>query len=178
MRLLGQRAFLLTFLGGYMINLNSFNEAYLYYEQHMLDLRLLQDQAAVLIGLCKNPHHPDSNPLEITQADIDWLLHQPEATQNYNDFLGGNVFVCETEDDLLQIHGCDFEWAEAHDGQWPNVTDIAMSWDACTYLDEASGVPEWAMFLLCWNNAGGHVYYVPKHLWCQARVAEHIEATG
>lgn len=161
-----------------MIKLHHFNEAYQHYKQQKVCFRLLQDQAAVLIGICESQHATVSNSLEITNTDIDWLLRQPEANQNYSDFLGGNVFVCEAEDDLLQIHGCDFEWAEEHDGQWPNVTDIAMSWDACTYLDEASGDPEWAMFLLCWNNAGGHVYYVPKHLWVQARVSEHIEITG
>lgn len=105
-------------------------------------------------------------------------MQQPEATQDYGDYLGGYVYVCETDEDLLQIQGCDFEWAEAHDGNWPNVTDIAMPWDACTYLSEASGDPQWVIFLLCWNNAGGPVYYVPKHLWQQARVAEHIEATN
>lgn len=161
-----------------MIKLHHFNEAYQHYKQQKISFRLLQDQAGVLIGICESRHATVSNSAEITNTDIDWLLRQPEADQNYSDFLGGNVFVCETENDLLQIQGCDFEWAEEHNGQWPNVTEIAMSWDACSYLDEASGVPEWAMFLLCWNNAGGHVYYIPKHLWVQARVAEHIEATG
>lgn len=161
-----------------MIKMQNFNEACLHYKQHKINFRLLQDQAAVLIGLCKNHHSTVSNPIQITNANIDWLLQQPEATQNYSEFLGGSVFVCETENDLLEIHGCNFEWAEEHNGQWPNVTDIAMSWDACSYLDEASGDPEWVIFLLCWNNSGGPVYYVPKHLWTQARVTEHIEATG
>lgn len=161
-----------------MIKIYHFNEAYQYYSQQKISFRLLQDQAAVILGLCQNPHPSISNPLEITQADIDWLMLQPEATQGYCEYLGGYVYVCETEDDLLQIHGCDFVWAEAHDGNWPNVTDIAMSWDACNYLDESSGEPQWVSFLLCWNNAGGPVYYVPKHLWFLARVSEHIDATN
>ena len=160
-----------------MITINNFDKAYQHYSQHKIAFRLLQDQAVVLIGLCESFHVSVGNALEVTQADIDWLLHQPEATQNYSDFLGGNVFVCETEDDLLQVHGCNFEWAEAHDGHWPNVTDIAMSWDNCSYLDEATGDPQWVIFMLCWNNAGGHVYYVPKELWTAARVTEHIAAT-
>ena len=69
-------------------------------------------------------------------------------------------------------------WAEAHDGQWPNVMDMPMVWDSCTYLDESAGDPQWVIFLLCWNNAGGPVYYVPQHLWEAARVTEHIEATN
>ena len=161
-----------------MIKLHHFNEAYQHYKQHKIPFRLLQEQAAVMIGLCQNPHSSVTNPLEITQADIDWLMQQAEATQDYAEFLGGAVYVCETETDLLQIHGCDFEWAEAHDGNWPNVTDIPMSWDACDYLDEATGDSQWFIFLLCWNNAGGPVYYVPKELWVQARVTEHIEANN
>jgi len=160
-----------------MIKISDFNAAYQYYEQQSISFRLLQDQAAVMIGLCENPHSGVVNPLEISQHDIDWLLEQPESAQNYIDFLGGAVYVCETEQDLLEIHGCNFEWAEEHDGKWPNVTDIPMSWDACSYLEEASGDPQWVIFLLCWNNAGGPVYYVPKHLWVKARVTEHIEAT-
>ena len=52
-----------------------------------------------------------------------------------------------------------------------------MSWDACDYLPEGLGDPQWVMFLMCWNNAGGPVYYVPKHLWASARVEEHIALT-
>lgn len=161
-----------------MIKIHHFNEACQYYQQNKISFRLLQDQAAVMLGFCQIPHTQVGNPLEITQADFDLLMQQPEAMQDYSYYLGGYVYVCETEQDLLQIHGCDFEWAEAHDGHWPNVTDIAMSWDACNYLDEASGDPQWVIFLLCWNNAGGPVYYVPKGLWVQAKVSEHIEATN
>lgn len=161
-----------------MIKIHHFNEAYQHYKQTNISFRLLQDQAAVMLGLCQQQHSQVSNPLEISQSDIDWLMQQPEAMQDYGDYLGGYVYVCETADDLLQIHGCDLVWAEAHDGNWPNVTDIAISWDACDYLDEASGDPQWVILLLCWNNAGGPVYYVPKQLWVQARVTEHIEATN
>ncbi|WP_301103316.1 hypothetical protein [Propionivibrio sp.] len=56
----------------------------------------------------------------------------------------------------------DVNWASTHDGNWPNVTDLPVAWDSCTYLAEKSGDPEWVMFLLCPNDAGGPVYYVPK----------------
>ena len=130
-----------------------------------------------MLGLSQKPHSSVSSPLEISQTDIDWLTQQPEAKYDYSEYLGGYIYVCEVEEDLLQIKGCDFEWAELHGG-WPNVTDIPMSWDACYYLDETAGDPQWVIFLLCWNNAGGSVYYVPKHLWAQARVTEHIDATN
>ena len=161
-----------------MIETHNLKEAYHQYEQQKIPFRLLQEQAVVIRGLCQNPQSSISDPLEITQIDIDWLMQQAEATQNYGELLGGTVYVCETEQDLLQIHGCNFEWADEHHGNWPNVTDIPMTWDACDYLAEASGDPQWVVFVLCWNNAGGPVYYVPKHLWVRARVTEHIEVTN
>jgi hypothetical protein len=159
-----------------MIETHNFNESHQQFQSGVIPYRLLQDQAAVMLGICSNPHPTIANALDITNDDINWLLVQEESTFSYSDYLGGNVYVCETEADLKQIQGCDFEWAEAHGG-WPNVTDIAMSWDSCCYLPESIGEPQWVIFLLCWNNAGGPVYYVPKHLWQVARVSEHIAAT-
>lgn len=161
-----------------MIEIFSFNDAIQHYKQHKISFRLLQDQAFIILGICQHNISSAVNPLEITQSDIDWLMQQPEATHDYNDYLGGYVYICETEKDLLQILGCDFDWAEKHFGIWPNVTEKAMSWDICDYLLEATGDPQWVMFLQCWNNAGGPTYYVPKHLWEQARVTEHINATN
>lgn len=161
-----------------MICIHNFTEANQFYKKNLISYRLLQDQATVMMGIYANSHINIINALDISDHNIDWLLQQEEASTDYSYLLGGYVYICEVEVDLQQINGCNFEWAEEHNGQWPNVTDIAMSWDACSYLDEASGDPEWVIFLLCWNNSGGPVYYVPKHLWTQARVTEHIEATG
>lgn len=161
-----------------MITIHRFIDAYRSYREGRHPLRLLQDQAAVLIGLCRNTYRPIADALEVTDVDIAWLLRQPEAEQNYADLLGGNVHICESADDLRQLVGMDMDWASSHDNQWPNVTDLPMAWDSCTYLAEKSGDPEWLMFLLCWNDAGGPVYYVPKHLWDAARVAEHMAATN
>jgi hypothetical protein len=160
-----------------MITICNFNQAFKQYQSGIIPYRLLQDQAAVLLGLCSNPHQTVVNSLEVTKSDISLLLQQDEASVKYADLMGGNVYVCEVEDDLKQIHGCDFEYAETHDGVWPNVTDMPMSWDSCYYLQESTGEPQWVIFLLCWNNAGGHVYYVPKHLWTMAKVTEHIATT-
>ena len=159
-----------------MITTHNFNETHQQYQSGVIPYRLLQEQAAVILCLCSNAHQSVVNSIEVNDADIQWLLQQDEAAFNYSDYLGGNVFVCETKDDLKQIHGCDFKWAESHGG-WPNVTDMPMSWDSCCYLQESTGEPQWVIFLLCWNNAGGPVYYVPKHLWQAARVSEHIAAT-
>ncbi len=161
-----------------MITTHNFNEAYQQHQHGLIPYRLLQDQAAVMLGLCSNSPPNVVNSLDITDSHINRLLQQPETALDYSDLLGGYVYICESEDDLLQIHGCDFEWAEIHGGVWPNVTELPMPWDSCCYLDESDGEPQWVLFLLCWNNGGGPVYYVPKHLWSTARVSEHIAATN
>lgn len=161
-----------------MIEILSFSDAHQHYQQHKISLRLIQDQAFIILGICQNNPSSATNPLEITQSDIDWLMQQPEAAFDYNQYLGGYMYICKSIKDLMQIQGCDFDWAEKHHGIWPNVTETAMSWDVCDYLNEVTGDPQWVMFLMCWNNAGGPTYYVPKHLWKIARVTEHIEATN
>lgn len=161
-----------------MITLHSFKEAFRTYRQDRLPFRLLQDQAAVMVGLCRAPFRPVADALDITGEDISWLLKQPEASQDYADLLGGNVYIPECADDLQQIVGMDMDWASTHGNQWPNVTDLPLAWDSCIYLAEKSGDPQWAMFLLCWNDAGGPVYYIGTHLWEAARVAEHVAETN
>lgn len=161
-----------------MIVIHTFIEAHQLYRQGRIPYRLLQDQAFALIGMGTAKHPVVTDALDISEADIDWLLRQPEASMDYSDHLGGYVDVCETEADLLQIQGCDFDFAEAHDGRWPNVTDMPLGWDACDYVKESSGEPQWVVFLLCWNDAGGPIYYAPRSLWQQARVEEHIKETN
>ena len=157
-----------------MITMHNFNEAHQHFKTGLIPYRLLQEQAQVMLSLTL--YQPLKNAYEITDDNICWLSQQPEAISDYSMMLGGNFCVCECEADLKQITGCDFEWAESH-GYWPNVTDIPMSWDNCYYLQEATGEPQWVNFLMCWNNAGGSVYFVPKHLWAIARVDEHIALT-
>lgn len=157
-----------------MITICNFNEAYQLYQHQTIPFRLLQEQAVVMFSICSK----STDALGITHHDIQWRIQQPEAAMSYMDLLGGDMHICEHANDLQQIKCCDDDWAEAHNGNWPNVTDIPMVWDVCCYLDETEGDPQWVMFLLCWNNAGGSVYYVPKRLWDEARVTEHIAATN
>lgn len=161
-----------------MITISNFNDAYLLYQQGLIAYRLLQEQAIVLISLLTNPPPEITSPLSITHQHMQWLTQQSESTMTYMDMLGGDMHICEEASYLQQIKGYDLEWAETHDGNWPNVMDMPLSWDVCCYLDEPEVNPQWVMFLLCWNNAGGPVYYVPKHLWEMARVAEHIAKTA
>lgn len=179
-----------------MIIIQNFDHAYRLYQQGKIPFRLLQEQAMVLIGICPQPGRYIDEAFDIGDDDIEWLLQQPEiAEEDYNGMLGGEVYVCESEDDLKQVVGMDLDFAKSHGNRWPDVTDQVMSWDACNYLSEKpegatdvapdgatdvapAETAEWAMFLLCWNDAGGPVFYVPKHLWQAARVAEHIAETS
>jgi hypothetical protein len=160
-----------------VITIERFIDAYRSHREGRHPLRLLQDQAAVLIAICRTTYRPITDALEVTDADIHWLLKQPEATQDYANLLGGNVCICEMPEDLTQVVGCDFEFAEQH-GRWPNVTDIPLSFDQCSYVQEQSGEPTYVLFLTIWSDSGGPVYYVPKHLWNTARVDEHMAATN
>lgn len=160
-----------------MLILYRFNDAYRSWQQGRCLYRLVQDQATVLIRLCRNSYRPIADGLEVTDADIQWLLQQPEAADAYADLLGGNFHVCQSASDLLKIEGCDFDFADQH-GRWPNATDLPLAWDLCDYLPEQFGQPQWVVFLSIWNEAGGPVYYVPKHLWQAARVEEHMAMTN
>lgn len=160
-----------------MLTLHSFKEAFAFYQQDRIPFRLLQDQAAVLVGLCRARCRPIANALDVTDKDITWLLQQPESAWDYANFLGGYFYVCESVADLQQVQGCDFDWAAGHGSKWPCVTDTPIAWDDCRKLSEVSGESEWAVFLIFWNDAGGPVYYLPKSLWSAARLEEHIAAT-
>jgi len=161
-----------------MIVIHNFNEANHYHGQGRIPFRLLQEQAMVLINIYPEPNRYVTEAFDITEEDIERLLHNDDALDDYNGMLGGEVYVCETEADLKQVVGMDMAFARAHGNRWPNVTDLVMGWDQCDYLKEKEGEPLWAVFLLCWNDAGGNVFYVPKSLWEAGRVAEHVAETS
>lgn len=163
-----------------MIKFHNFISAYTHFIKQKMHFRVLQEQAAVLFDIAD---HPRPKAMEITLQEIeDLLVHRDTSAEalhdaahaNYDDLLGGEVYLCESALDLLAVIGCDFDWANAHDGRHPNVTELPMTWDVCEYLEDAAGEPQWVVFMLCWTNAGGNIYYVPRHLWLQARVSEHI----
>ncbi len=160
-----------------MITIPHFIDAYRSWQQGRITWRLLQDQVAVLVAICRNTHRPIADALEVTDADIAWLLQQPEAADAYVDLVGGNVDIAQCKEDLAQIVGCDFEFAEQH-GRWPNVTDLPIIFDQCSYVQEQSGAPMYVLLMTIWSDAGGPVYYVPKQLWIAARVPEHMAATN
>jgi len=162
-----------------MIIIHNFKEACSLYQQGCIPFRLMQEQALVLIGICPQPNRYISEAYEISSSDIEWILQHSELVEEANNgMLGGEVHVCQTEDDLKEVVGMDMEFARTHGNRWPNVTDMVLSWDQCVFLEQQQGEPEWAVFLLCWNDAGGNVFYVPRHLWQAGRVAEHVAETN
>jgi hypothetical protein len=160
-----------------MIVLHTFRETHEQYQQGRIPFCVLQNLAKVMLDIEPMPNRYVFEATDISDVDIHWLLDTAVADEDYNGMLGGECHVCENEDDLLSIQGMDMEFAEAHGNRWPNVTELVMSWDACDYLPQQEGEPEWAMFLLCWNDAGGPVFYVPKRMWDVAHVAEHVAAS-
>ena len=161
-----------------MIVIHTFEEAHRLYQQGLIPLQLLQEQAMVFTNIYPQPNRYIDEAFDICESNIDWLLSQPESEEDYDGMLGGNVHVCESETDLKEIVGMDMGFAKTHGNRWPDVTDQVMSWDDCRYLNQKNGDPEWALFLLCWNDAGGPIFYVPKCLWAAAQVAEHIAETN
>src|SRR3989338_1810976 len=116
-----------------MIVIPNFVQAQHLYRQGHIPFRLLQEQAMVLIGI--NSGHYVDEAFDMGDSDIEWLLQQPESSEDYNGLLGGEVNVCQTEADLKEIVGMDMEFAETHGNRWPDCTDQVMSWDQCAYLN-------------------------------------------
>lgn len=172
-----------------MITIRNFVEAHQLYREGKLPLRLLQEQTIVLFGYLDAFLSSTTSPAGIDDylcgpaygiptEVITWLATHEIATEDFAGILGGDVYVCETEEDLRQIQGMDMQWAESHGNTWPSVVDLPMSWDQCSYIEEQEGDPQFVVFLMCWNDAGGSVFYVPKHLWQTARVEEHMALTS
>lgn len=153
-----------------MIEINRYTQAYQFHQSNRLPFAILQDIAFMLMSAWQplNPNLADK-PSEINNAQLAWLSVQESAEFSFSEYLGGDVYICETESELSSIKAFDPEWADEH-GEWPDVTDKAVVWDVCHKLND-----EWAVFCCIWNNAGGDTYYVPSSLWQQARLDEHLE---
>lgn len=152
-----------------MIELRNFKEVWLGFLSGKVPEAVLLDCTRVQINIEDDNREPS---IAIAKTLYDAFEDTDENSFSY--LTGGNVFICEVEDDLKQIEGCDFDFAKANGDRWPNVTELPMAWDYCDFInsDENTG---WAIFLLCSNNAGGNIYYVPKNLWDAARLKEHME---
>lgn len=152
-----------------MVEITCFKQAYQLQHANQLSFAVIQHLAYMFMSACD---HIPPNVHGYTDINIDnlaWQANQLSAEFRFNEYLGGNVYICESEADLTEIVAFDQEWANQH-GRWPNVTDKPMVWDLCLALNS-----EWAVFGYCWNNAGGDVFYIHNSLWAKARVNEHRE---
>ena len=140
---------------------STFKQIYDAYKAGEIDEALMEEARLLANGFDK-PKMSDEELLELTK----------QAYQSYMFLIGGDFHVCEVEVDLKQIKGIDIDWFLEHN-EWPDVTQCIMDWDVCEFLNNEPATG-WFVFMLCSNNAGGHVFYVPKKLWERARVYEHI----
>jgi hypothetical protein len=156
-----------------MIEIRSFKEMADLHQSGVVPFRIMQEITSVLLGLCG---YPKDIPLAtaITQQEIDWLLALPEDVE-FMTYLGGNVFLVETEDDLMQVTSMDSEFGKQH-GRWPNVTEAVLSWDDCKYVLNADGTADYALLFAATNDAGGSSWFIPRHLWQAAQIDEQIRA--
>lgn len=134
--------------------------------------RILQEIAFVL--LCIGGHSDIAEATAVTQQEVDWLLALPEKIELMA-YMGGNAYICETEDDLMQVTGMDFEFSEQH-GRWPNCTEAVLALDECKYLLNADGSSDYALLFAATNNAGGSSWFIPQKLWQAAQIQDQIKA--
>jgi hypothetical protein len=156
-----------------MIEIRSFKEMADLYQASQVPFRIVQEITSVLLGLCDYPKDIPK-PLDVTQQEVDWLLALPEDIE-FMTYMGGNVFLVETEDDLKQVTGMDFQFSKQH-GRWPNCTEAILAWDDCRYLLNADGSSDYALLFAATNNAGGPSWFIPRHLWQAAQIDEQIKA--
>jgi hypothetical protein len=118
-------------------------------------------------------------------ADIgDGVLETHEVTPEYmkrvydsdlpdfENYLGGDVKVVESEEDLQFVTGVDLDFADEF-GRWPTIKDKPLVWDSAGFLDG-----EWAYVYLAWTDSGGDVYYIPKEFWEISRMTEQVQLTN
>ena len=141
-----------------MLVIHNFKEAFALYQNGRIPFNLLQEQTAIF-SLEENGIVDSS---KVTLEDIDRLLISEIVDEDYDSYFGGNIYICEELEDLGLIEGCDFDFAESHSGRWPNLLDMPLGGDSCVHIQ---GEPKFIMFLLCWNDAGGPMYYIPESLW-------------
>ena len=156
-----------------MIEIRSLNEIASLHQSGMVPFRIMQEVAFVLLGLTDNDKDIAA-PTAITQQEVDWLLAQSEDI-DFMTYMGGNVFIVETNADLAEVVGMDFEFAKLH-GRWPNCMEAILPLDEIKYLIKSDGSADYVLLFAATNNAGGSSWFIPRHLWQAAKIDKQIEA--
>lgn len=158
-----------------MLEYTNFQEMFDDYNKGLVPFCILEETARAVIFMCDLPVESFENLEKLSIKEIEDIAKDLETSDySFEMGLGGNIHLCETSADLLQVKCSNLEWEEEH-GTMPNVTtpNLPIAWDDCNYVNQDIETG-WAVFLLCTNNAGGPLYYIPKKLWKEARVEEHI----
>ncbi len=156
-----------------MIEIRYFKEMAEKHQAGVLPFRIVQEITVVLLSLCGYTKDiPEATA--VTQQDIGWICSLPEEI-DFMTYLGGNLYICETESDLMKITGIDVDFGKQH-GRWPNCTEAVLAWDDCRYLMNAAGSADYVLLFAATNNAGGPSWFIPRHLWRVARIEEQIRS--
>jgi hypothetical protein len=157
-----------------MIVIQSFKEMAEFHQSGAVPFRIVQEVAYVLLGLCEYVGKDIAEPTALTQQEADWLLAKQEDIE-FMTYLGGNIFIVETEADLSEVIGMDFEFSAKH-GRWPTCCEAVLPLDDARYLLNADGSSDYALLFAATNNAGGPSWFIPQHLWQAAQIDKQIEA--
>jgi hypothetical protein len=155
-----------------MITIHSFKEMTKLHQAGEVPYRIVQEIAFVLLGLCGGKDV--ASAVDVTDAEIDWLLALPEET-DFMHYMGGWVYICETEEDLKQVTGMDFQFSEQH-GRFPDCTEAILPLDDARVLINEDGTADYALLFAATNNAGGPSWFIPQHLWQAAMIDKQIKA--
>lgn len=148
----------------------TFEELVIAFEHEEIPFCIVQEITMALGDVCKNSE-------DITLDDVKTIRKQLAGSPTRGEFIfemGGNVLVCETEEDLKRIVIFDLEWTETHPTMWATAMEVVGGLDICQYLQND---PElgWALMVAIWNNAGGSSFFVPENLWAAAKLEENLQ---
>lgn len=73
--------------------------------------------------------------------------------------IGGDIHLLETFEDLHEISTTVVDPATKG---WASLVNTADAFDIAKYLGEGTRYDRIAVFMNCWNDDGGPLYYVPK----------------
>jgi hypothetical protein len=130
-----------------------------------IPFNVLREQAWGCIQCTEDPEYNSID--KITEEEATEVASSYIANESYDSLLGGDVYICEVSEDLQQLTGVDYEFFEEMK-RWPNILDMPLDADICTFVKDQ---PDFILFLVCTNNAGGHSFFVPKHLWVENLIA-------
>lgn len=112
--------------------------------------------------------------LTMREVEETLSLFNENDVDNFDFNLGGELHICETEEDLKQVQTV--SWC-APEQAYYNITQTVAACDQCSYLFDKRETG-WGIYFLATNNAGGPAYYIPEKLWAACKFDEQVKATA